>query len=206
MVTQKELFKDERYTFISETSSSNFKNVRIKNCNGDYIYNISRAVPDDNPITVKKFKRGKHTFYRVDIYGDNMKRLQYTVILVPMSINHISPVYNDVDFYDSKTTDVLIRVSGAYFNIERISKSKHSIGTIDMTYEQFAELCKSQKNKGVTVGRIIKYNSSIPSVCTLENFGNASNVYIKALIENIKLGYGTISNPSILKRWPGFKK
>ena len=206
MVTQKELFKDDMYTFISETSSSGFKNVRIKNCKGDYIYNISRAIPDKMPITIRKFKRGKHTFYRVDLYGDELKTLQYTVILVPMSINHISPVYNDTDFYDIKTTDVLIRVSGAYFNIERISRVQDDIGSVDMTYEQFAELCRSLKNKGVEAGRITKYNSSIPSICTFETFGNSSNIYIKALIENVRLGYGTVSNPSVLKRWPGFKK
>lgn len=204
MVTQKELFKDERYTFISETSSSNFKNVRIKNCNGDYIYNISRAIPDNMPITIRKFKKGKHTFYRVDLYGDELKSLQYTVIFVPMSINHISPVFNDNDFYPIKTTDVLIRVSGAYFNIERISRTQDNIGSVDMTYEQFAELCKSLKNKGVETGRIIVYNSSIPSICTLETSGNTSNIYVRALIENVRLGYGTISNPSVLKRWPGF--
>ena len=206
MIKQKELFKDERYTFISETSSSNFKNVRIKNCNGDYIYNISRAIPDNMPIIIRKFKKGKHTFYRVDLYGDELKSLQYTVIFVPMSINNISPVYNDNAFYDIKTTDILIRVSGAYFNIDRISKAKDNIGTVDMTYEQFAELCRSLKNKGVEVGRITSYNSSIPSICTLETFGNVSNIYVKVLIENVRLGYGTISNPSVLKRWPGFKK
>ena len=75
---------------------------------------------------------------------------------------------------------------------------------VNLTYQQFANACKQNKQLGVKpVGRVLYMRKNI---CALSVDGNNSYIDISELVAEVVLdGTGTISNPSALKKWTGWR-